>query len=1196
MNGSTTSRTEIVDFLKSKGMDMNNNRFLILQGEVEQISLMKPITGKRDEPGLLEYLEDIIGSHIYVDKIQELEESFGEMKRIKENQMLLMHDMKKDVDSMEEHKVRAVKYLEAEKKIMSLSHILLLFRIYEIQEKEKAKEARLESLMEEAEKGRKEMDAGLVEYRTDFKTMKGLVAEKEEKKGLLTGLEKVQERQKQEDQQKDSRIKLLIENGHERKKNIEKSQAAIGLLKEENGKKQEQIPVLEKEVGELRSRIEENEKLEREILAKIEPKIEATKKKIIQLDEKMAPFDRSIKNIEASKKSFVKELEELNERENKTVENLEKVEVDIRSSMTTMERIGQKMEEGRQALNQINTSANVFEETLKELMQEDEPIRRELRQIEDRLQERKVNNEEQIQKNAVLTYLEKSTEVRALGKIYGRIGDLGSIDKKYDIAISATGMQYHNILVESSDIVTGCLKLLKRDRVGSASFQCLNKIRYLVDKMNKPFTAPANSQRLFDLVNCPDENVKLAFYQILEDTLVCRDLDTSQKVAYGNVDGRRYRVVTEDGFLINLNGTMAGGGRPKQGLVSFKLKTAKMDVEENFEGLITKKENLINQQNKIQKDLLEVKSKILGFQKDRTNIPLQIAKLGEELKSEEQNKLMLQERKTKFQEELKGTSFKTKKAELLKENEKLEKELKKIEVESSKLMQERKRLEDEILEIGGGDFKKICEELTHFRSNVQSKEQTLERSKADLKRNETVVIEKTKENEESQKLIKSYEEEVQKIKKEKLELEEEFLKVIGEINDYKEQIEKVEKKFEDMSEKIKKAMQVAEGHKKRLDELNKLIEGLKEERNQHKQERINLVEDLKINKEKYLKFVVSYSFLNELTELEKDVQGEASDSKDDSEETVPRQGSKRGLGNLTINEITPDKEISREELESYGFHQDQVKQELVWYKNEKMESKADTEMIQLYIEKLKLYKQKYGEYNSLHEKEMDLKKNLIGLKNKRKMEFMTGFTFISKTLKQVYQAITNGGDADLELIDSYDPFTEGIMFSVRPPHKSWKHMSKLSGGEKTLSSLSLIFALHYYKPTPIYFMDEIDAALDFRNVEIVGKFIKERTKNAQFIVISLRNHMYELSNQLVGIYKTNDTTKTIWMYPSQVHWETDEAEEKEVETKRMSSLMRRSKKSVKLVEEESALKVINRKSQAMSKLLGKAGREEQPSL
>merc|ERR1712178_421053 len=109
--------------------------------------------------------------------------------------------------------------------------------------------------------------------------------------------------------------------------------------------------------------------------------------------------------------------------------------------------------------------------------------------------------------------------------------------------------------------------------------------------------------------------------------------------------------------------------------------------------------------------------------------------------------------------------------------------------------------------------------------------------------------------------------------------------------------------------------------------------------------------------------------------------------------------------------------------------------------------------------------------------------------------------------------------------------SEGINFSVRPPKKSWKQITNLSGGEKMLASLSLVFALHHYKPTPLYFMDEIDAALDFRNVSIIANYIKERTKNAQFIIISLRNHMFELADLLVGIYKTHDSSKSVAIQP-----------------------------------------------------------------
>lgn len=80
-----------------------------------------------------------------------------------------------------------------------------------------------------------------------------------------------------------------------------------------------------------------------------------------------------------------------------------------------------------------------------------------------------------------------------------------------------------------------------------------------------------------------------------------------------------------------------------------------------------------------------------------------------------------------------------------------------------------------------------------------------------------------------------------------------------------------------------------------------------------------------------------------------------------------------------------------------------------------------------------------------------------------------------------------------------------------------------------------MFALHHYKPTPLYVMDEIDAALDFRNVSIVANYIKERTKNAQFIIISLRNYMFELADYLVGVYKTNDCSNTVTINPSTLY-------------------------------------------------------------
>merc|ERR550532_348863 len=151
------------------------------------------------------------------------------------------------------------------------------------------------------------------------------------------------------------------------------------------------------------------------------------------------------------------------------------------------------------------------------------------------------------------------------------------------------------------------------------------------------------------------------------------------------------------------------------------------------------------------------------------------------------------------------------------------------------------------------------------------------------------------------------------------------------------------------------------------------------------------------------------------------------------------------------------------------------------------------------------YRAKQSDYDGVNQQREEARRKLEALRGQRLAEFMQGFSVISVKLKEMYQLITLGGDAELELVDTLDPFSEGINFSVRPPKKSWKQITNLSGGEKTLASLSLVFALHHYRPTPLYFMDEIDAALDFRNVSIIANYIKERTKNAQFIVISLRN-------------------------------------------------------------------------------------------
>merc|ERR1719342_688332 len=221
----------------------------------------------------------------------------------------------------------------------------------------------------------------------------------------------------------------------------------------------------------------------------------------------------------------------------------------------------------------------------------------------------------------------------------------------------------------------------------------------------------------------------------------------------------------------------------------------------------------------------------------------------------------------------------------------------------------------------------------------------------------------------------------------------------------------------------------------------------------------------------------------------------------------------------------PEDEVLDLNLEQLTFELQSIDQKIA-------ASKPNMAAIEEYNRKQKVYLERVGELDKITADRDEQRKHYDDCKKQRFNDFMDGFGIITGKLKEMYQMITLGGDAELELVDSLDPFAEGIVFSVRPPKKSWKNISNLSGGEKTLSSLALVFALHYYKPTPLYVMDEIDAALDFKNVSIVANYIKERTRNAQFIIISLRSNMFELADRLVGIYKTDNCTKSVTINPN----------------------------------------------------------------
>lgn len=141
---------------------------------------------------------------------------------------------------------------------------------------------------------------------------------------------------------------------------------------------------------------------------------------------------------------------------------------------------------------------------------------------------------------------------------------MGAIDAKYDVAVSTACGALDNIVVDTVDTAQKCIAYLRQNNIGRASFIPLEKQQRFKDHCKQRIRTPENVARLFDLIRVENPDVLVAFYYALQDTLVADNLEQATRIAYG---AQRFRVVTLKGELIELSGTMSGGGRaPLRGL------------------------------------------------------------------------------------------------------------------------------------------------------------------------------------------------------------------------------------------------------------------------------------------------------------------------------------------------------------------------------------------------------------------------------------------------------------------------------------------------------------------------------------------------------------------------------------------------------------------------------------------------------
>ncbi|KHN69330.1 chromosome segregation ATPase [Ordospora colligata OC4] len=992
VDGDERSTAEVAGLLSSEGVDMEHNRFLILQGEIESIAMMKPVN-----EGLLEYMEDVIGTSKYKADIKEGEEEMKKCINEYEGKAAMLSFYMKEYEHVERRKQEGMRAVEERLKYLSHSRDLHMLN---------------------AEVGRRRIHRLQIEREEVQSAIEQLIARIEENKHVLSNMDK--------DTVNASRKTRDVECKYVEIRRVYRKE------ERENRMIEDEMKMLQKRIVELNNQIEEAKKMDairqiKEAEYKVEMKnnemeIKSSGKeaslirKEIQEEQRNAEMKskekiEKIKEAEASLMQALKKKEEVCKVFRRYEERMEQLGYRKRDFEKKINDIDVKMEKIEGCKVSGNKDESQVKTEIEEVERDIEKTRREIGKRMQRASEYKENMESESKEKEIFE------KVKNIPGVHGRLRDIGGVDAKYAKALFAAGKGLGGIVVDNTSTAERCVAEIKRLGVGRGMFM-------IVDRMGEmPVLRDEGVLYMCSLVECKEE-FKKCFYFVLKDTVVCDDLEAAERIAFGR---QRRRVVTLDGKLIEKSGVMSGGKR------GGKAKETG-DIEQAYE-------KMNELRNKLIKELCAIKNA-----KEREMLERQRKKYVTE------NEIVCREMRSV------GGVDEKKEVELV--NSELEDIKKKICV-----------LRKEVEGLIPDYVVKNKERLTQLNAKIEG----YERRNVELKMWMSEI---------EQGNVIDKEEEMRKINKRMSEIR---LKDVSEIksemqrsqNEYNRNVAE-QRRLEEQMNALR--MEMKNGYdseiklKNRMEDIADGIEDSLKQVNEGEKHAIKICSEMKVYGD------VIGSIAEPLSGL---------DMIDD--ESVERMRKKLGGVVAKMNGVVMS-EIDCEVLKEY----ESVRNEYVKARDECEGMKKKMEGIRSRIE---------------------------GMKKRRLDEFLDGLRQISKSLKEIYKEITYGGNAELELVDHLDPFSEGVVLSVMPPKKSWKSVSKLSGGEKTLSSLALIFALHRYKPSPFYVMDEIDAALDYRNVSVVSNYIKEMSATAQFVVISLRSDMFELSNTLVGVYKTENVSK-----------------------------------------------------------------------
>ncbi|XP_062856849.1 structural maintenance of chromosomes protein 1B [Trichomycterus rosablanca] len=802
----------------------------------------------------------------------------------------------------------------------------------------------------------------------------------------------------------------------------------------------------------------------------------------VKADGEKLEFDKRRKSeVETNIKHCQGQLDELNRRAGKLDEYAISSNKALEKQCGQEERLAEELERGRVRLHEVNE---------------------ELTQVLSELQNARIDSHENRRQQKLDEMLENLHRLYP-DVVYGRLVNLCQpIHKKYQLAVTKVFGRYMNaIVVASAKVARDCIQILKEERAEPETFL---PIDYLdVNPLNERLREVRGAKMVVDVVQCLQNapQLKRVVQFVCGNALVCETLKDARHVAFDGPERRK--TVALDGTLFSKSGVISGG--------SFQLSLkARRWEEKEMSGLKERKEKLSAELRELMKlrrkeaELNQIRAQVQGVQ-------TRLKYSNSELETIRKRSIpACQAEISRLESELSNLQSQ------------IEMQAMNVQLQDSEMM----AIQNQVNQMEDRVFLDFCAEIGV--ANIREYEQDYVRQQEELENKRLqFVSQRTRLNtqleyeqeqlDKQRRLISKIEESISKeedaIRTLKAE-EERLLAAVDEsqsklldlknllvgqkayVNDAKAELDRKTKSLQEKSRELVK-------QQKEMISVETALE-------QQRLCKHNLLLNCKIDG---LPLTLLSGSLDDISEIELDSESLTISTLDIYEREGQMVFDYELLGDdlkrLTEEqEVESQLEVLKEKVSSLE-RLIQVSKPPNLKALEKMMEVNDSfrGVVDAFEASTSVAKKCHQEFEQVKAKRFHL--------------FSKCFEHVAVAISQIYKNLcrNDGAQAILSAENPDEPYLGGITYNCIAPGKRFMAMDNLSGGEKSIAALALIFAIHSFRPAPFFVLDEVDAALDNTNISKVTSFIREQSRgNSQIIVISLKEEFYSRSDALLGVY------------------------------------------------------------------------------